>query len=296
MPARRVLVSMAAAALLLGGISLLHAQEQDGQKQAQDLQAAVDAMQKVLQAGPSDVMLANQASLHVPSGTGFVRQPEAGAWATVSGYGRDDDLVGIVVPSAEENWVAFIDYRPDIRIVDDEARGWDADTLLADLKASTEQGNADRLKRDEPELEVRRWLAKPSYDAAAHKLVWAAVSPPKGADEDEGSGNVHAYALGRDGYFEVTLASPAGEIASHVSVATAVLDGIHFGLGRRYEDYAASRDVKEQSITSLISSGAPGFAARILDYLRTNRGAPAVGLLVLLGLIGGLAFVRRRQA
>jgi uncharacterized membrane-anchored protein len=294
MTARQILASMVAAALLLGGICAAMAQEQDGQKQAQALQAAVDAMQKVLQPGPSAVTLPNQASLHVPPGANFVRQPEAGAWATVSGYGRDDSLVGIVVPTAEENWITFIDYHPNVRIVEDEAKAWDADTLLANLKASTEQGNADRQKREEPQLEVKGWLQTPAYDAAGHKLIWAAISPEKGGDEDEGSGNVHAYALGRDGYFELTMVSPAGEIASHVAVVKAVLDGIHFGIGQRYEDYAASRDIKEQAITDLISSGAPGSGAQMLDTLKVYWIWAVAGLLVFAALVGGLVRVVRR--
>jgi uncharacterized membrane-anchored protein len=298
MAIRSYLVSVVATALLLAGIASGWAQDQQSQeqgvKQAQDLQAAVDAMQKVLQPGPSDVTLLSQATLHIPKGANFVPQPQAGAWAMASGYGKDGDLIGIVVPSSEENWITFIDYHDNVRIADGEAGDWNADTLLANLRASTEQGNAERQKRDEPQLEVRSWLEKPNYDAAAHKLIWSAVSPERGADDDDGSGNVHGYALGRDGYFELTMVSPAGEIASHVPVAKAILAGIQFGIGRRYEDYASSRDTMEKSITALISLSSPGFGQQVLGFLKIYWIWIVLGLLVLLALIGGLARAVRR--
>src|ERR1700740_3602282 len=103
MNARRILAAMLAVALFFAGTATLQAQETDGQKQAQALQAAVDAMQKVLQPGPIEVKLAGRASLQVPTGAGFVRQPEAGAWAKVVGYDKDvsllnPDLAGIASP------------------------------------------------------------------------------------------------------------------------------------------------------------------------------------------------------
>src|SRR5262249_38873684 len=149
-----------------------------GQKQAEALQAAVDAMQKVLQPGPIEVKLAGQATLQVPVGAGFVRQPEAGGWAKVVGYDKDvsllnPDLVGIGITMSEENWVVFINYHAGIRVVDDGAKDWDLDSLLNALKASNEAGNAARQQREEPQTEVRGWLEAPKYDGAAHKLIWA---------------------------------------------------------------------------------------------------------------------------
>lgn len=294
MDARGFFVSAVAAVFLLGGVSVAAAQDQQGLQQAQTLQSAVDAMQKVLQPGPSDVTLANQATLHIPQGANFVRQPEAGIWATASGYGQDADLIGIVVPSSEENWITFIDYHAGTHILDDEARDWNADTLLKNLKASTEQGNAARQQRGDPLIEVKGWLVKPGYDAGEHKLIWGAISPEKGGDEDEGSANVHGYVLGRDGYFELTMVSPAGEIASHIPVAQAVLAGLQFGIGRRYQDYAASHDVKEQAITALIARSPAGFTDRILETLKIYWIWLLSGLLVLILLGGGLIRVLRR--
>jgi uncharacterized membrane-anchored protein len=110
MHARRISAAGLAAVMFLVAVAGLHAQETDGQKQAEALQATVDAMQKVLQPGPVEVKLAGRANLQVPAGAGYVRQPEAGAWAKVVGYDKDasllnPDLVGIAIPMSEENWV-----------------------------------------------------------------------------------------------------------------------------------------------------------------------------------------------
>jgi len=298
MIARPILAFALAASFLVGGATLTRAQETDGQKQAEILQATVDAMQKVLQPGPADVKLSDLAILHLPAGAGFVRQPEAGAWAKAVGYDKDvnlvnPDLIGIAIPMSEDNWVTFINYHAGTHVVDDEARGWNLDALLQALKTSTEAGNQGRGQRGEPQIEVRDWLEKPSYDSAGHKLIWATSNAEKGGDPDEGTANVHAYALGKDGYFELTMVSPAAEVTSHLTMAEALLAGLQLDAGRQYGDGAPG--VAQRSITSLIAPLSPGLADRGLAFARANWMWLAVGVLVLAILAGGLPILRRRR-
>lgn len=287
----RCLIALAAVAFLLTGH--VEAQEDDGIRKAQALQQAVEAMQKVLQPGPAAAKLDMRATLRVPQGAGYVRQPEAGAWAAASGYPADPKLLGMVVPTGEQNWVVFIDYRTGVRIDDAEARSWSIDDLLARLKASTEAGNAVRQKRGEPELEVREWLVKPHYDVQQHSLIWAAVSPEKDSDADEGTANIHGYVLGNDGYFELTLVTPAAEAASHVPIAQSLLAGLQFEPGNRYAD-PASGQAEKRSITGLITTVAPSLPAAVLAYLEANWLWLAAGLLIALIFAGTALRALRR--
>lgn len=281
----------AMAFLLLPGYGM--AQETEGLRKAQVLQQAVEAMQKVLQPGPSVANLDNRATLKLPQGAGFVRQPEAGAWASASGYPSDPKLLGMLVPTSEQNWVVFIDYRSGVRFDDADARGWNADDLLASLKTATEEGNAAREKRGEPQIEVRNWLVKPRYDEGQHTLIWGAISPEKGGEVDEGTANIHGYALGNEGYFELTLVSPAAEVTSYVPMAQSILAGLQFSGGNRYQDPVEGQ-VETRSITNLITTLSPGLRSSVLTYLRANWLWLLMALLVLAILAGsGLRALRR---
>lgn len=299
---RRFLAAMLAAVLLLGGIATVQAQETDGQKQAEALQAAVDAMQKILQPGPVDVKLVGRATLHVPTGAGFVRQPEAGKWAAVVGYDKDvnllnPDLVGIVIPMSEENWVVFINYHPGIHVLDDDAKDWDTVAMLGALKASNEAGNPARQQRGEPQTEVRDWLEKPKYDSAAHKLIWATSTAEKGGDADEGTANVHAFALGGDGYFELTTVSPASEVISHLSMAEALLAGMQLDDVHAYGSANASAGVKERGISSLIAELPASFMDKVAALAAAYWLWLAIVAAILIVLLAGLMrFLRRSGA
>jgi uncharacterized membrane-anchored protein len=283
-----------AAVVLVALVSSAWAQAPTGAELAERLQSAVDAMQKVLKRGPADIPLGDQGRFHVPENTGFVRQPEAGAWAEVSGYEADKDMVGMVTPMAEgTNWVAFIDYHAAGHVSDEDAKGWSADELLQSLKASTEAGNADRQKRDLPQLTVSGWLVPPAYDADTHKLIWAANTPHKGDNEgdDEGSANIHGFVLGKDGYFEMTLVAPAGEVAGYEATAAGILSGLAFNAGSRYSDQTTGSGGK--SITALVSTAAPGLLAKITGILATPWPWLAIGFcFVIVGIFGMRRSVR----
>jgi uncharacterized membrane-anchored protein len=300
MIARRILACLLAAFLFLVGFKTLHAQETDGQKQAEALQQAVDAMQKVLRPGPGEVKLANAATLRLPQDAGFVTQPEAGAWASVVGYAKDVNLInpamlGIAIPMSEENWVTFIQYHAGTRILDDAARTWDPDALLEAVKISTEAGNAAREQKGEPQIEVKGWLEKPHYDRATHKLIWATSDGEKGGDPDDGTANVHGYVLTRDGYFELTMVSPTAEVASHLAMAQALLGGLQPDAETLY-DKGPEGGAKELGITSLIAPTPPSFSDKATTFVRTNGVSLAIGLLVLVALLAGLLFLLPRRS
>ncbi|MFC2249000.1 DUF2167 domain-containing protein [Labrys portucalensis] len=289
--ARYLLAIAAMAFLLLPGHGL--AQEAEGIRKAQVLQQAVEAMQKVLLSGPSVVTLDNRATLKLPQGTGFVRQPEAGAWASASDYPSDPSVLGMLVPTSEQNWVVFIHYRSGVRIDDAEATGWNADDLLARLKANTEEGNAAREKRGEHQLEVRDWLVRPHYDEAQNTLIWGAISPEKGGEADEGTANIHGYALGNEGYFELTLVSPAAEVPSYVPIARSFLAGLQFTAGNRYQD-AAKGKLEVRPVTSLIAPTSPDLRATALAYLKANW-LWLVAMLLVLAILAGSALRALRR-
>ncbi len=136
-----------------------------------------------------------------------------------------------------------LDYEPAGYIKDDDAKHWDADELLQNLKDGTEAANEHRQK-----MGIRAHRSQPldrsafAYEAPTHRLIWAAeVRDKGGADQDPGV-NYNTYVLGREGYISLNLITAASAIETHKAAARELLGAIDFNSGKRYADFNASTD------------------------------------------------------
>jgi uncharacterized membrane-anchored protein len=150
-------------------------------------------------------------------------------------------------------------------IKDDDAKDWNADELLQNLKTGTEEANKDRVARGFPELEVLGWVEKPAYDSLTHRLVWSLRAKDKGdPDAAEAGVNYNTYALGRDGYFSLNLLTSTSRVNSDKGAAAELLAALSYDAGKRYEDFNASTDhIAEYGIAALIG----GVVAKKLGLL-----------------------------
>jgi uncharacterized membrane-anchored protein len=238
----------------------------DDAANAEALKKAWDAADKVLKSGPSEITLVDQATLHLPNQMVFIPKAEANALLVAWGNSTDDRLLGMVMPNGgEDNWVATIDQTTDGYVKDDEAKNWDADALLTNLKEGTEAQNEDRQTRGFDPLEVTGWIEKPNYEAPSHRLVWSMRMIHKGVANDENAVvNYNTYALGRDGYLEVDLLTNEKTVEYDKPFAKQVLAALEYKSGKRYEDYKPETDhLAEYGIAALIG----GVAAKKLGLL-----------------------------
>jgi uncharacterized membrane-anchored protein len=238
----------------------------DDAANAEALKKAWDAADKVLKSGPSEITLVDQATLHLPNQMVFIPKAEANALLVAWGNSTDDRLLGMVMPNGgEDNWVATIDQTTDGYVKDDEAKNWDADALLTNLKEGTEAQNEDRKTRGFDPLEVTGWIEKPNYEAPSHRLVWSMRMIHKGVANDENAVvNYNTYALGRDGYLEVDLLTNEKTVEYDKPFAKQVLAALEYKSGKRYEDYKPETDhLAEYGIAALIG----GVAAKKLGLL-----------------------------
>jgi len=100
--------------------------------------AAFEAANKVAKFGPAEIPLIDQGTLTLPAGYAFVPQPEAGRIERANGNSTGDTLVGLVFPDGDANWYASLDYIKEGYIREDDAKDWNADELLTNLKDGTE--------------------------------------------------------------------------------------------------------------------------------------------------------------
>lgn len=293
--ARAAWLRLAAAAAALLVAAAVQAQ---GQADA-EIEAAFEAAKPAAVPGPSDVKLTDQATLKLPEGFVYVPPAEGKRIMTAMGNRVGAGLLGLVFPAddPEANWFVVMSYVDSGYIRDDDAKDWNADELLANLKAGTDEANRDRKARGIAEMEVLGWVEAPRYDAAAHRLVWSAATKDKSEAGASPRGvNYNTYALGRQGYISLNLVTDYASIAKQKPIAQRLLGALEFNTGRRYADFDSSTDrVAEYGLAALVG----GFAAKKLGLFATLAVLLAkfwkVVAIAGVGLVAGLGKILARK-
>jgi uncharacterized membrane-anchored protein len=264
-------IRLVAALLYFVASAPLHAQSTPAPngKEAREAEqsAAWKAAGAVATRGPADVTLLDQAVLKLPAGDVFVPKAEAARVMRALGNTINEaTFVGIVVGAGDDaQWIVVVRHIKEGYIKDDDAKNWNRDDLLKNLKEGTEEANKDRLARGFAELEVLGWVEPPAYDAQTHRLVWSLSSKTKGEPDAPVKGiNYNTYALGRDGYFSLNLLTNSSRIGRDKAVAHELLADLGYNSGKRYEDFNSSTDhIAEYGLAALIG----GVAAKKLGLL-----------------------------
>ena len=178
-------IHLAAALLYLVASAPVHAQSTPApnSREAHEAEerAAWQAAAAVATHGPADVTLLDQAVLKLPARRVFVPKAEAARILRALGNTINEaTFVGIVVGAGDEQWIVVVRHIKEGYIKDDDAKNWNQDDLLKNLKEGTEAANQDRRARGFAELEVLGWVEPPAYDAQAHRLVWSLSMKAKG--------------------------------------------------------------------------------------------------------------------
>ncbi len=286
-------LAVAAAALLAAT-----AAQAQGKADA-EIEAAFEAAKQTAVQGPSDVKLADQATLKLPEGFVYVPPDEGKRIMAAMGNRVGAGLLGLVFPGddPDANWFVVMSYVDSGYNRDDDAKDWNADELLANLKSGTEEANKDRQARGIPEMEVLGWVEAPRYDAATHRLVWSAATKDKSEAGATPRGvNYNTYALGRQGYVSLNLVTDYASIAKEKPIAQRLLGALEFNAGRRYADFDSSTDrVAEYGLAALVG----GFAAKKLGLFATLGLLLAkfwkVAAIAGVGLVAGLGKLLGRK-
>jgi len=218
--------------------------------------AAWQAGEKAGTRGPADITLIDQAVLKLPADYFFI--PKAEGMRIMRSLGNtvnEPTFVGLVVGTKQsDQWVVVARYIKEGYIKDDDAKDWNADELLQNLKDGTAESNKDRAARGFRELEVLGWVEKPAYDSATHRLVWSLLSKQKDQPDAAEKGiNYNTYALGRDGYFSLNLLTNSSRVNADKGAARELLAALSYNAGKGYEDFNAATDhIAEYGIAALI--------------------------------------------
>lgn len=253
-----------------------------------ELAAAAKEADAALVKGPATIAVSDEAKFALPADAGFI--PAAAAIRFLRAHGNsveEKSIVGLILPRTDDrHWLAVLTYEKGGYVRDDDAKNWDPDKILKNLRDGTEQSNASRKDRGLPELEVAGWAEPPAYDANTHRLVWSAIVRSKGqSDSTQDAVNYRTIALGRDGYLSLTMVSQLSALAVNKPTANALLADIAYLDGKRYADFNASTDhIAEYGLAALIA----GVAVKKLGLFAVIAAFAAKFFKV--GLIALLAF------
>lgn len=232
-----------------------------------ELMAAWEAASKAGTDGPSDISLIDQGTLKLTADYFYIPKNEGLRVLRALGNVVDDStFLGLVLGKRQnDQWMVVIRHIKEGYIKDEDAKNWNADELLTNLKAGVEESNKDRAARGFPEMQVIGWIEPPAYEAKTHRLVWSLLAKDKGEPDNAPKNvNYNTYALGRDGYFSLNLLSSSDRIANDKAVAHELLSDLSYHSGRRYEDFSAGTDrIAEYGLLALVG----GVAAKKLGLL-----------------------------
>lgn len=232
-----------------------------------ELEAAFQAANTVLQKGPNQISIAEQATLKLPADYGYVPINEARRLMLAMGNHPGEGFQGMIFPLSDQhgNWFIVLSYTNAGYVKDDDAKNWNADELLENIKSGTERENAERRTRGIPEMEVIGWVEKPLYDTVNQRLVWSISSRDKGQENHGNHGiNYNTLALGREGFMSMNLVTDMQAIEELKPVAKSLLAALSYHNGKRYADYDATTDkVAAYGLAALVA----GVAAKKLGLI-----------------------------
>ncbi|WP_426258463.1 DUF2167 domain-containing protein [Sphingomonas sp. DC1600-2] len=273
------------------GLGLVLATAADAQKDsaAQKLSPEAIAFEKGLHKQSGDVAIpAAHAVLHLGERYYFVPADEAKTiltkvWGNPPSSG--DGVLGIVFEKGrtiyDNVWGAIVTYEDTGYVPDKDAKTEDYDKVVESIRAGEADANAERTKGGYPTIHLVGWAQQPSYDPAAHSLIWA--RDIKFSDSPVDALNYDVRLLGRKGVLSLNMLSDMKHLPDVRAAATDFGKAAAFTPGATYADYDKSVDkTAEFGLAGLVAAGAGVVVAKKLGLLAIVFGFWKV-------ILGGLA-------
>jgi len=280
---------------VLCGLSVAEAQGMN-ETQLHELKEAFQAGADVASHGPAQISLQDQAILTLPGQTAFIPTPQAARLMRAMGNSvSENNFLGLVIPTSGQRWIVALNFHKDGYIKDDDAKNWDVAALLQSVKDGTEEVNQDRRRQGFPEMDIEGWQQAPVYNPTTQQLVWSLVARDKTATADR-TINYNTYGLGRDGYISLNLITDPATIDQDKNTALALLAGLNYVDGKRYQDYKSGDNVATYGIAALVGLGIAkkagllaGAGLLFAKFFKVIAIAVLAGLALLRRILGGKA-------
>lgn len=251
--------------------------------------------------GPAEIALRDQAHLHLTQDESWIPADATNrllrAWGNMPG----PQTLGMVIGgpgggTGGHRWTAIVTYTKDGFVRDDGARDLNPADILAQLRDAADHDNEARSGQGFPALKLTGWLQPPQYDAKTHRLAWALQLHNAGSLQSDEQVNYNTRTLGRQGFLSVNLLTSTSRYAADKPQADALLGGLTYDPGKRYQDFNAGTDhVAAYGLAALIGVAALNklgvFAVATAFLLKFGK----LGAVAAVALGAGLRRVLRRR-
>lgn len=232
------------AALLLAAVCCM------GNASAQDEAPSFD-----WQRGPGTGAIGDNATIEIPEEYVFLDVEETTRYV-VATENIPTENEQLFAPTSGL-WDAYFSFSPDGYVKDDETL--DADALMASMKASQKDSNAERRRRGWMELNLVGWHIEPRYNPETRVLEWATILQ---TDQGQQSVNYNTRVLGRKGIMTVQLVSAPEHFDASLVDFKETLQGFQYNEGHRYADFKPGDHVAEYGLAALVAGGAVAMASK----------------------------------
>ncbi len=235
------------------------------QEAAEETAAAAteESSDPVLTYRTGDVELPNKiATLHLGSRFRYLDPSETEKLLVGWGNPPGSETQGAVVPASVEpfsdaGWAVILTYDAEGHIDDAEAAEIDYDDMLKDMKAGTEEENAERKDAGYEAVHLVGWAEKPRYDTTTKKLYWAQELNFEGSENN--TLNYKVRVLGREGVLSMNAVASMNQLAQIRSDMGPLIDVAEFNQGQRYADFNPKTDrLAEYGLGALIAGTVAG--------------------------------------
>jgi uncharacterized membrane-anchored protein len=210
--------------------------------------------------GPTVGHLGQLAQVSVPDGYLFL---EAGPTRRFLEEGQNipsgHELGTVIYRRPDDtHWFAVFAYAESGHVDDGDRNDIDADAIMSNMKASTDEDNAERKKRGWPSLTIGGWNKKPYYEVKTNNLTWST----RVMSANELSVNHSVRLLGRTGVMSVQLVAEAETLDKSVAEFNALLGGFSYVPGQKYAEFRKGDKLAGYGLAALIGAGAAGVAIK----------------------------------
>jgi uncharacterized membrane-anchored protein len=247
------------------------------------------------QKGPLQAQLGEQAQLQLPAAYSFLDAKQTRAMLARLGHDAAQKTFGMVVedPEADKSWAVILEWEDGGLVKDDDAKTWTPEAVFNTVVQTYATINIQAASIGMPEFKLNGWAAKPQYDPAKHQLVWGLA----GDSEGQPLVRYHAVLLGREGYLSVSMATTPADLPAYQAKLQALLAGITFLNGKRYEDFNATKDkASSDGLTALVAEtrAASKVAATLGPWIERWRESTALKIAALLFVTVAFRFLAKR--
>lgn len=244
--------------------------------------------------GPTTAQIGKMAEIKIPAGYQFASSSDAQTLLELYGNPRNPDILGAIVPMAEDaRWTLIFKFDDIGYVQDADKESIDAKEILSTFQAGLASMNKARRDVGAAECNGISWMEKPFYDPQTNNLTWAL----RLGFNDGDSVNYDIRILGRRGVMEATLLDSPETYAKSIPDVKQVLTGFTFTSGEKYAEWQQGDKIAAYGLTGLVAGGGLAMAAKtgLLGKLGLllAKGGKAIILAIVVIFGAGMSIVKR---